>query len=67
MLSSLNLEFIRKRRESLNMTLQDMANALNFKNASTYMKYENGTYALKATKLPEIAKILNCKIEDFFV
>lgn len=62
----LNLPYIKKRRVELEKTLQDMADGLGMKNASTYMKYENGTYSFKAEQLPVLAKELKCKITDFF-
>lgn len=62
----LNLQFIKTRRVELEKTLQDMADSLGMKNASTYMKYENGTYSFKADQLPVLAKALKCKITDFF-
>ena len=54
----LNLEFIAKRRSELKLTLLEMATALGFKNASTYMKYEKGEYAFRANHLQVIAKVL---------
>jgi len=65
-MKGLNLEFISKRRLELNITLQEMAEALGFKNASTYMKYEKGEYAFKANQLPIIAKMLQCHAEELF-
>lgn len=65
-MQTLNLEFIKQRRLSLNITLQEMAYHLGFKNASTYLKYENGFYAFKANQLPILAKTLKCNISDFF-
>lgn len=65
-LYKLNLSYIKNRRIQLGITLQDMASNLGFKNSSTYMKYENGTYSFKAEQLPYLAKHLNCKITDFF-
>ncbi|MGE7915303.1 helix-turn-helix transcriptional regulator [Lysinibacillus xylanilyticus] len=62
-----NLEYVKYRRLELNMTLQDAADAMGMKNASTYMKYENGTYAFRAEQLPLLAKIFKCKIENFFI
>ena len=62
----LNLEFIAKRRSELKLTLQEMATALGFKNASTYMKYEKGEYAFSANHLPVIAKVLGCDIKELF-
>lgn len=66
-MKELNLNFIKHKRIELSMTLQDMADALGMKNASTYMKYENGTYAFKAEQLPRLAMELGCEITDFFI
>lgn len=63
----LNLEFIKKRRQELNISLQEMAESLGFKNASTYMKYEEGSYSFKANHLPILANKLDGKIENFFM
>jgi len=65
-LKVLNLDFIKEKRQQLNKTLQDLAEPLGMKNASTYMKYENGTYSFKAEQLPILAKELECEIQDFF-
>ncbi|MGE8207747.1 helix-turn-helix domain-containing protein [Heyndrickxia sp. NPDC080065] len=65
-MQSLDLNYIKNRRNELGITLQEAADQLGMKNASTYMKYENGTYSFKAEQLPALAKILNCKIIDFF-
>lgn len=62
-----NLDFIKQRRQELGMTLQEAADSMNMKNASTYMKYENGTYSFKAEQLPLLAKSLKCNTENFFV
>lgn len=63
---TLNLDFIKERRLSLEISMQEMAGYMGFKNASTYLKYENGTYSFKAEQLPVLAQILKCKITDFF-
>lgn len=65
-MNQLNLEFISVKRGELGLTLQDMADALGFKNASTYMKYEKGDYSFKANHVPVIAKMLKCTIESLF-
>ncbi|MEK4228931.1 helix-turn-helix domain-containing protein [Solibacillus sp. FSL H8-0538] len=57
---------MKQRRQILNKTLQDVAVLMGMKNASTYMKYENGTYSFKADQLPLLARILDCEILDFF-
>ncbi|MFC4768695.1 helix-turn-helix transcriptional regulator [Effusibacillus consociatus] len=62
----INLSYIANRRNELNKTLQDLADALGFKNASTYMKYEKGDYAFKADHLPILAREINCSIDDLF-
>lgn len=61
-----SLDFIKQRRQELNMTLKEAANAMKMKNASTYLKYENGVYAFKAEQLPLLASILRCSEENFF-
>ncbi|EAC3694188.1 TPA_asm: helix-turn-helix domain-containing protein [Listeria monocytogenes] len=43
-----------------------MADLLDIKNASTYYKYENGSYSFKAEMLPKLANALECDIENFF-
>lgn len=63
----LNLGFIKKRRQELNLSLREMAESLGFKNASTYMKYEEGSYSFKANHLPILANKLDGRIEDFFI
>jgi len=65
-METLNLQYIKKRRTELSKTLQELADLLGMKNASTYMKYENGTYAFKAEQLPKLAEALECRITDFF-
>ena len=65
-MSKLDLQYIRERRNKLELSQQEVAGLLGFKNASTYLKYENGDYAFKADMLPVLAGILNCKIENFF-
>nr|DAM13492.1 MAG TPA: Helix-turn-helix XRE-family like protein [Caudoviricetes sp.] len=62
----LNLNFIKNKRIELNLSLQEVARELGFKNASNYLKYENGEYSFKADMLPKLANILGCKIENFF-
>lgn len=65
-MKKLNLLFIKKRRLEINKTLQEMADCLGMKNASTYLKYESGLYSFKADQLPALAEALKCKITDFF-
>ncbi|MNI87086.1 Helix-turn-helix domain protein [compost metagenome] len=65
-LKKVNLGFIKLRRQKLNLSLQELAEALEFRNASTYMKYENGDYQFRANHLPVLANKLQCTIENFF-
>lgn len=65
-LKKLNLEFIKNRRNEIGLSQQFIANELGFKNASTYLKYENGDYAFKAEALPLLAKVLDTELENFF-
>ncbi|HBF2203009.1 TPA: helix-turn-helix transcriptional regulator [Clostridioides difficile] len=60
-------DFIKKRRNTLNLSLQNVAKELGFKNASTYFKYETGQYSIRADMLPKLSKILDCDIENFFM
>lgn len=64
--TKLNLLFIKEKRTGLGLTHQQLAEHLAFKNASTYFKYENGTYSFKANHLPKLANILQCNINDLF-
>ncbi|MFJ8268496.1 helix-turn-helix domain-containing protein [Peribacillus asahii] len=65
-MKSFNLSYIKQRRKQLRLTLQEMADFMGIKNASTYMKYESGVYAFKAEHLPPLSKVLKCNITDFF-
>ena len=65
-MAKFNLKFIKKRREELGITLAAMAQALGFKNQSTYWKHENGRHKFKAETIPLLAKILRCEPQNFF-
>ena len=65
-MKELNYKFIKDKRLEKKLSLLEVANELGFKNASTYMKYENGEYSFRADMLPTLANILDCSIEDFF-
>lgn len=64
--SQINLNYIKARREALKITQNEMAEKLGFSNSSVYCKYENGAYKFNAETLPMLAKILKCKIQNFF-
>jgi transcriptional regulator with XRE-family HTH domain len=63
----LDLNEIKVKRVNSNISLQEMADSLGFKDASTYMRYENGLYAFKANHLPVLAEKLKCSIESLFL
>lgn len=56
---------IKELRESLKLTQEDLAKKLNIGRTSVSM-WENGEAMPRADKLPEIAKVLNCSIEDLY-
>lgn len=62
----INLEFLKSKRNEKGISLQAMSEKLGFKNASTYMRYENGEYSLEANMLPILAEVLECDIQGFF-
>ncbi|WP_186333826.1 helix-turn-helix domain-containing protein [Paenibacillus xylanexedens] len=66
MIKEFDLLFIKERRKEMGKTLQDMADSLDLKNASTYMKYENGEYLFRAVHLPLLAEQLKCEVGNFF-
>ncbi|CAM5798258.1 MULTISPECIES: helix-turn-helix domain-containing protein [Brevibacillus] len=63
----INLNFIARRRMEIGITLKEMAAALGFKNASTYLKYEKGEYDFKANHLPVLTRMLKCQLRDLFI
>lgn len=65
-MAKFNLEFIKLRRKELGIKSATMAQTLGFKNTSTYWKHENGYHKFKAESIPLLAKILRCKVQDFF-
>lgn len=58
-MGKLNLSFIIRKRKEYGLSLQEMALMLGFKNASTYLKYENGCYSFVRKKKKPPA--LQCK------
>lgn len=52
-------EMIRKKRESLGMSQQDLTDATNYTNPSSITRIENGELAIPVTKLMEIAEALD--------
>lgn len=62
-----DLDFIKKRRISLDLTLDYMARSLSLSGPGNYHKYENGQYKFRAEQLPKLAILLECKISDLYV
>ncbi|WP_322622290.1 helix-turn-helix transcriptional regulator [Aedoeadaptatus coxii] len=61
-----NLEFIKRRRIQLDLSIDEMADLLGYSNGSNYYKYEVGTYKFRAEILPLLASVLKTDIENFF-
>lgn len=56
---------IRTARESKNMTQSDLANALKL-SRTTIAMWETGGSMPRADKLPDLARLLGCSIDDLF-
>lgn len=56
---------IKKLRESLKLTQEDLAKKLHI-GRTTVSMWESGDAMPRADKLPELAKVLNCSIEDLY-
>ena len=57
---------IKEKRESIKLTQEELANMLNVKR-STVSMWETGEAMPRADKLPELAKILECSIDDLYM
>lgn len=60
-----NLEGIKSLRERAGLTQLELATALNVRQASV-SRWESGDSMPSADKLPELAKIFGCRIEDLY-
>lgn len=56
---------IKKCRERAELRQEDVANAMQT-DRSTISKWETGEAMPRADKLPDLAKLLNCSIDDLF-
>lgn len=65
-MKTLNLILIRQRRKEMRISLQEMAETLGYKNASSYCRYEKGESKIDAAHIPLIAKKLKLKMSDIF-
>ena len=62
----INSNSIKSFREKLGLTQQELADALSIER-STVTKWETGMAMPRASKLPDIAEILHCQINDLYV
>ena len=62
----INLDYIKRRRIQLDLSIDEMADLLGYSNGSNYYKYEVGTYKFKAETLPRLAEVLKTDIGNFF-
>jgi len=60
------LNKIKTLRENVKLTQVELAIALSVKQASV-SRWENGDSMPRADKLPELAKIFGCSIDDLYV
>lgn len=58
-------ELYKKKREQAGVTQEQLASELNI-DRSTVAKWETTDVLPRADKLPEIAKILGCTVDDLF-
>ena len=65
-MTKFNLEFIKNRRKQLGLSAASVSEMLGFKNSSAHWKHENGVHKFKAETIPLLAKILQCKPQNFF-
>lgn len=56
---------IKQKREAAGFTQNNIASMLSI-DRSTIAKWESGEALPRADKLPQLAQILNCKIDDLF-
>ncbi len=59
------MKALKKLREKTGLTQKDIASALNI-DTSTVTKWETGESRPRAEKLPEIARLLGCSVDDLF-
>lgn len=59
------MNVIKQRRENMNITQSKLADTLNI-DRSAVAKWETGEAFPRSDKLPLLAKVLNCTIDDLF-
>ena len=65
--STVNLDFITKRRKKMGLTQKDMAIKLGMNSAPAYNKYEKGVYKFRVNIIPALLRTLDCDISDIFL
>ncbi|WP_292017396.1 MULTISPECIES: helix-turn-helix domain-containing protein [unclassified Megasphaera] len=65
-MTTVDLDYIKKRREELGITQAQMAKELGLSNPSGYNHYENGNRKFTAALMPIMAKILQCPMEKLY-
>lgn len=61
-----NTELIQERMTQKKITLQEMAEFLGYKNASSMHKYLNGAYQFRAHHVPVLLEKLSITMEELF-
>lgn len=57
---------LKRRRVAAGFSQMQLAKALGVKSTATVSMWESGQREPKASRLPEIARVLGCSIEDLF-
>ena len=57
---------IRELRKKAGLTQVELAHLLGFKSTSIISMWESGDRSPRTDKLPELARILHCRIDDLF-
>lgn len=66
MKKEINLSLIKKTRQNLRLTQQDMAEILGLNDKSKYSRRENGEYSFRLEELPVLVNTLQIPYEKIF-
>ena len=66
MATSLNLQYIKNRRQNLGFSQKEMANTLGLMTSEKYYRRESGQYSFKVSELPPLAKKLDIPIKKLY-
>lgn len=61
------LKKLREKREEKGLTIEEMANLLNYKSSSTYAKKEREEIPISITEAKKICIILNTTLDEIFL